>query len=167
VRDAIGGLITDARLTLTPKFGDIHPTKVTGATGDVTAPLAIDNNTADVWFADASKDRVTVRADVGDPFNLAGFVIHSGATTDADFDKQARPKTIEVTFPGTKQEAKRITLEDTSKGQIIGLDVRGITSLVITIIDTYPSTGSDTRIAIREIEIKERHLREGAPAPSG
>jgi ribosomal protein L40E len=157
-RAAIGGVVTDLKLRFLPEIADVHPVGATGeGVGSNTAKLAIDDNTATFWLADPAAGDPALTVDIGSKINLGGLVVHSGSSTQSDFPKHRRPKTIELTFPGTDRPAVDQVLADTSDPQPVSLDVRGVETVVIRVVDWFESgAGGDQFVAIREIEFKER-----------
>jgi hypothetical protein len=173
VRDAAGDLVTDLRLRFMPTITDVHPTKVQGdGVGSNDGSLAIDDNLATFWLANAGDGVPTVTADMGATINLGGLVVHSGSTTESDFSRHLRPKVIELSFPGAGKAPVQVTLQDISEPQPITLDVRDVRNVVFKVIDFFPSAaGGDDVLAIREIEVKQRVLDNpiptvGVPIPS-
>src|SRR5579862_4581608 len=157
-RSLVGGFVTDLRLRFFPQIVDLHPTSASGAgVGQFTGKLAVDDNTATYWLADPSAGPVTLTVDLGTTTNLGGLVFHSGSSTQSDYTKHRRPKTVELTFPGTSQSPIDLTLADTADPQSFPLDVRNVRTVAIRVVDWFESgAGGDQLIAIREIELKER-----------
>jgi hypothetical protein len=157
-RAFVEGAVTDLRLRFLPQIVDIHPVGVSGpSVGANGADLTIDDNTATFWLADPAAGDATLTVDVGSTVNLGGLVVHGGSSTESDFTKHRRPRTIELTFPGTERPAVDLGLKDTSDPQPLSLDVRGVETVVIRVVDWYESgAGGDELLAIREIEFKER-----------
>jgi hypothetical protein len=158
VRNSIAGFATDLRLRFLPEIVDVHPVAVRGAgVGRNTAMLAIDDNTATFWLADPKAGAPTVTAEFAAPINLGGIVVHSGSTTDSDFIRHRRPKTIELSFPGTDRPPVDLVLADTADPQALAVDVRDVRTTAIRIVDWFESAaGGDALLAVREIELKER-----------
>jgi hypothetical protein len=157
VRTFFGDLVTDLRLRFLPEIDDVHPVKVTGAEGGTNpGKLAADFNTATFWLADPGGS-ATITAEFASTFNLGALVVSSGPPTEADLLKHARPKTLEITFPGTDKPAVKVALEDVFKPQPVELDVRGVKTVAVRVVDSFPAgPGGDTRVAVREIEFKQR-----------
>ena len=127
------------------------------AVGSNVAKLAIDDNTATFWLSDPAAGDPTLTVDIGAKINLGALVIHSGSSTESDFTRHRRPKTIELTFPGTDRPAVDLVLKDTSDPQPLSVDVRDVRTVVIRVVDSFESgAGGDKLLAIREIEFKER-----------
>ncbi|HEX5241145.1 MAG TPA: zinc-ribbon domain-containing protein [Candidatus Limnocylindrales bacterium] len=157
-RSFVADRVNDVRLQFFGQISDIHPTAAQGAgVGANTGSKAVDDNTATFWLADPSKGAPTLTASFGTTFNLGGLVLHSGSTTQSDFTKHRRPKTIELSFPGTTAAAIQVSLADTADPQPMSVDVRSIQTVVVKVLDWYESgAGGDQLVAIREIEFKER-----------
>jgi hypothetical protein len=158
VRSAVDGAVTDVRLRFFAQFVDLHPVSAsgTGAHGNA-GQLAVDDNTATFWLADPGAGDPTLTVQIGSTVNLGGLVVHSGSTTESAFTAHRRPKTIELTFPGTDRPAVSLPLTDTSAPQPVAVDVREVATVVIRIVDWYEAAaGGDQLVAIREIEFKER-----------
>jgi ribosomal protein L40E len=158
VRDFLGGVVTDLRLRFLPEISDIHPVNVQGAgVGSNTGKLAIDNNTKTFWLADPASGDPTVTAGLESTINLGGLVVHSGSSTSTDFTSHRRPKTLELTFPGTDQPPVQVTLKDVAEPQPVAIDVRGVKTVVFRVVDWFEAAaGGDKLVAIREIELKQR-----------
>jgi ribosomal protein L40E len=158
VRDFLGGVVTDLRLRFLPEISDIHPVNVQGAgVGSNTGKLAIDNNTKTFWLADPALGDPTVTAGLDSTINLGGLVVHSGSSTATDFTSHRRPKTLELTFPGTDQPPVQVTLKDVAEPQPLAIDVRGIKTVAFRVVDWFEAAaGGDKLVAIREIELKQR-----------
>jgi hypothetical protein len=157
-RAFIGDTVTDLRLRFLPKIVDVIPVGASGqSVGANLAKLAIDDNTATFWLTDPATGAPTLTVDLGSTINLGGLVVHSGSSTESDFIKHRRPKSIELTFPGTDRPAVDLELKDTADPQPLSVDVRGVEIVVIRVVDWFESgTGGDKLLAIREIEFKER-----------
>jgi hypothetical protein len=158
VRNFLGGVVTDLRLRFLPEISDIHPVNVKGAgVGSNTGKLAIDNNTKTFWLADPASGDPTVTAVLDSTINLGGLVVHSGSSSATDFTSHRRPKTLELTFPGTNQPPVQVTLKDIAEPQPLAVDVRGIKTVVFRVVDWFEAAaGGDKLVAIREIELKQR-----------
>ena len=90
-------------------------------------------------------------------FDLGGLVVHGGSGTEAEFLTHRRPKTIELTFPGSDQAAIEIELTDTADAQLLTVDARDVDTIVIRVVDTFDTGPNvDGLLAIREFEFKER-----------
>jgi hypothetical protein len=158
VRDYLGGVITDLRLRFLPEISDIHPVNVQGAgVGSNTGKLAIDNNIKTFWLADPASGVPTVTAGLDSTVNLGGLVVHSGSSTTTEFTSHRRPKTLELTFPGTEQPPVQVTLKDVAEPQPVAIDVRGIKTVAFRVVDWFEAAaGGDKLVALREIELKQR-----------
>ena len=157
-RDALGDLVTDLRLRFMPQIEDVHPIRAQGAgEGRNDGRLAVDNNTATFWLARSGTTEPAVTVEIGSTINLGGLVVHSGSTTESDFTAHRRPKTLELTFPGTDRPAVEVSLDDVAEPQPVALDVRDIDTVVIRVVSWFEAgAGGDQLVAIREIEFKER-----------
>jgi hypothetical protein len=157
-RAAIADFVTDLRLRFMPQFEDVHPVGAQGAGIEGNrGRLAVDNNTNTFWLAETGSADPTLTVDIGATINLGALVVHSGSSTESDFTAHRRPKTLELSFPGTDHAAIEVVLADDAEPQPIALDVREIDSVVITVIDWFEAgAGGDRLLAIREIEFKER-----------
>jgi hypothetical protein len=158
LRNAAGDFITDLRLRFLPQFEDVHPVRAQApGAGQNNGRLAVDNNTNTFWLAETGAGDPALTVEIGSTINLGGLVVHSGSTTESDFTGHRRPKTLELSFPGTEQPDVELPLADTSDPQSIALDVRQIDTVVIRVTEWFESgAGGDDLIAIREIEFKER-----------
>ncbi|MEO5941499.1 MAG: zinc ribbon domain-containing protein [Candidatus Limnocylindrales bacterium] len=158
VRDFLGSFVTDLRLRLLPEISDVHPVSAQGAgVGANTGKLALDNNTATFWLANPASGDPTVTAGLEQTINLGGLVFHSGSTAEAAFTSHRRPKTVELTFPGTDRPPVQVVLKDVADPQPVAVDVRGVKTVVFRIVDWFESAaGGDKLVALREIELKER-----------
>ena len=157
-RDFVGSVVTDLRLRFLPEISDVHPVSVQGAgVGSNTGRLALDNNTATFWLADPASGDPTVSAGLGQTINLGGLVFHSGSTAEAAFTSHRRPKTVQLTFPGTDRPSVQVDLKDIAEPQSVAVDVRGVKTVVFRVVDWFEAAaGGDKLVAIREIELKER-----------
>lgn len=158
VRDFLGSFVTDLRLRFLPEIADVHPVSAQGAgVGSNIGRLALDNNTATFWLADPATGAPTVTAGLSQATNLGGLVFHSGSTVEAAFTSHRRPKTVELTFPGTDRPAVQVVLKDVAEPQPVAVDVRGIKTVAFRVVDWFEAAaGGDKLVALREIELKER-----------
>jgi hypothetical protein len=154
----VDGFIADIQSALNPRIDDIFPVTAEGeGVGPSEAALAADNNTATFWLADPAAGSPTLTVEFEGPFRLGGLVVHAGSTTESDFTLHRRPRTLELTFPGSGQATVELELTDTSDAQILQFETGQIESIVIEVTEFFESgPGGDQIVALREIEFKER-----------
>ena len=142
VRDRINGLIDQVQVAF--------------ATFRNPSSNAIDRDFTTAWLADANGTaRMTVT--FGGTTDLAGFVFHTGPSTGPDFTSKARPRQVELIFPGDPQTVT-INLEDIPGLQRKCLPQnRQVATFDIRVLNVYPAApGNQNLLALREVEFISR-----------
>jgi len=116
------------------------------------ANLAFDGDIATYWLADPSGGTPTANVPLTDTVNLLKVLVHSGAGVGPEFERYARPKTIEFEFPSLPPV--RRVLADDPAAQEFDLKVPAVGTYVFRIIDFYPARDPNQKlVALREIEL--------------
>jgi hypothetical protein len=139
VRQAIDGLINRGRFALTLQQNP--------------SGNAIDGNVGTVWLADPAGGPPTLTVNFTETTNLSGMIFQIGAAPGADYASHARPRQVELVFPGDTRTI-RIDLDDNAAPQERCLNQRqDVRTLDIRILSTYPpAAGGQNLVGMREIE---------------
>jgi hypothetical protein len=157
IRQRVDSAIADLRQIVMPTLEDVHPIRREGeGTTDHPAAAAADDNTLTFWLAEPSTDPPLLTVTFEEPFDLGALVFHTGSSTESDFTLHRRPRSVQLTFPGTSANPLAIDLANESIDQRHPADAPGVQVIEIRILDTYPSAGGDQLTALREIEFKAR-----------
>jgi hypothetical protein len=150
--------IDNVRRTIMPSYGPIAPHDYTASEPPVEGhpeQLAFDAGSNTYWAATSSPTlALTVTFD--HPFDLGAILLSTAPVlTRTDFD---RPKTVELSFPGTDNKSVTLTLADTDQQiQNGGLDARGVTQVVLTFKDYYAAAaGGQNVLAMTDIQFQYR-----------
>ena len=139
VKQAIDGLIDRGRQALTLQQNP--------------SGNAVDGNVSTFWLADPTSGPPTLTVNFSETTNLSGLIFQIGATPGADYSSHARPRQVELVFPGDPQTV-RIDLEDNPGPQERCLNQnREARTFDIRILSVYPPTaGGQNLVGMREIE---------------
>lgn len=113
---------------------------------------AIDSNVASFWLADPASGVPSVTVNLDKTTNLAGMTFQSGAPPGAEFERHARPRRVEVVFPGEAQTETFELLDDPAPQLRCLNQIRVVQTLEIRILSVYePPTDSQALVALREV----------------
>jgi hypothetical protein len=116
---------------------------------------AVDGNVTTFWLADPTGPPPTLTVNFSETTDLSGMIFQIGATPGTEYASHARPRQVELAFPGEPQTV-RINLEDDPGPQDFCLtENHQVRSLDLRIISVYPPAPSGQNlVAMREIEFK-------------
>jgi hypothetical protein len=143
------------RVTLLPRYDPIHPVQVLGSSSvpGHSPTMATDTYKNTYWGVNTTRDRQpTLRVTFDSPYDI-GYLIFTDGIKD-NFQSGPRPKDVHIVFSdGT---FKNLTLADTFDPQKVPVDSPRVTTIEITILDTYASLQGNT-MALTEVEFFQRH----------
>jgi hypothetical protein len=145
---------TDLRRLINPSYVQVHPV-TTSASSEITghpASYLTDLISNDYWATDANRDpQPTWTFTFDGPSDLDALVVTNGAA--ADYGQLARPKTIEISYSdGTGEQ---ITLKDVPQPTAYDIHARGVTSMTVKVVSTYPASNGSTQVGLAEIEFRK------------
>jgi hypothetical protein len=151
--------IDQVRRTVMPSYGPIAPHDYTGSVPPIEGhpeKLAFDAGSNTYWAATSSSTlALTVTFDHA--FDLGALLMNTAPVeTRTQFD---RPKTIELSFPGTT--ISPIVLNDVADSDkqisIGGLNAKGVTVVVLTFKEYHQAVaGAQNVLAMTDIQFQER-----------
>lgn len=114
---------------------------------------AVDSNVATMWLANPVSGVPSVTVNFTETTNLAGLIFQIGATPGAEYAAHARPRQVELVFPGETQTVT-LDLADDPGPQERCLDQRhAVRTFEIRILGVYePDRPGQDLIALREVE---------------
>lgn len=114
---------------------------------------ALDGNVGTVWLADATAGAPTLTVTFPGTTSLAGMIFQIGAEPGPDYGSHARPRQVELSFPGETQTVL-IDLQDDPGPQERCLNRNhDVATFNIKIVSVYPSgTGGQNLVGLREVE---------------
>lgn len=146
--------VTDLRRLINPSYVQVHPV-TTSASSEITghpSSYLTDLISNDYWAADTARDpQPTWTFTFDGPTDLDALVITNGAA--ADYGQLQRPKTLEISYSdGTGEQ---ITLKDVPQASAYDIHARGVTSMTVRVVSTYPANSGSTQVGLSEIEFRK------------
>lgn len=138
IRDRIDGLIDSATVAFT-LFR--HPSE-----------NALDGDVGTVWLSDPGTGAQTVTVNFDEPKDLAGMVFQIGAAPGPDYASHARPRHVELVFPG---DARTVTLElndDPAPQRRCLRENQLVGTFNMRIVSVYPAApGGKNLVGLRDV----------------
>jgi len=146
--------VTDLRRLINPSYIQVHPV-TTSVSSEVTShpgQLATDLINNDYWAADLTRDpQPTLTVTFDGTTDLDALVVTNGAP-NPDYSRLARPKTLQISYSdGTGEQ---VTLKDVPQATAYVIHARGVTSMTVRVVSTYPGDGSSSSVGLAEIEFR-------------
>jgi hypothetical protein len=151
VTNEVNSLMGRAKATVTQHYANVTPVGATAdAEKDHAAGLAIDGVNTTYWASTQHTDGVgdSITVTFAGPVNLDQLGLLSGADP-ANFRASARPHDLTVSAAGVPDV--NVSFDDTADFQNRALTLRHVTSVTITVKDSYPGQKQHD-LAIRDLE---------------
>jgi type II secretory pathway pseudopilin PulG len=146
--------VTDLRRLINPSYIQVHPvtTSVSSEISSHPGQMAADLINNDYWAADLTRDpQPTLTFTFDGSTDLDALVVTNGAP-NPDYSRLARPKTLQISYSdGTGEQ---VTLKDVPQATAYIIHARGVTSMTVRIVSTYPGDGSSSSVGLAELEFR-------------
>lgn len=121
---------------------------------------AIDSNVGTMWLANPASGVPALTVNFTKTTNLAELIFQVGATPGAEYATYARPRQVELVFPG---EAQTVTLElqdDPGAQETCLNQIHAVRTFEIRILSVYePDRPGQDLVALREVEFIAENCR--------
>jgi hypothetical protein len=146
--------VTDLRRLINPSYVQVHPltTQASSEVAGHPASYLTDLISNDYWATDLNRDQAPTWSFTFDgPTNLDALVVTNGAA--ADYAQLARPRVLQISYSdGTGEQ---VTLKDTAQPTAYDIHARGVTSMTVRVVSTYPASSGSSQVGLAEIEFRK------------
>jgi len=114
---------------------------------------ALDADVGTLWLGDPTAGAPTLTVNFGETTDLAGMIFQAGAAPGDDYLTHARPRQIELSFPGDERTEVIELADDPGPQERCLSQNRSVRTLDIRIVGVYEAEAAgDDLVAIRDIE---------------
>lgn len=162
IRSHVSWWSHDVRTFFHPTYTPVHPVSASASSISFghQASLAIDGSTNTSWETNDGNNGIgqSITVTFSKPVNLAEIGVLNGDQNGSQtYLSEARPQLVHLAFNGSPATSQDLTFADVSSFQTFGISSHHTTSVVLTIVSSYPSpVGHNAAIAELEFFTKER-----------